>query len=263
MKPTMQRLKRRTADVVLKRAVRFVEPSALAWHAVRATNESEKAAAEVIRRLSDLVPPTGADVVANYLRGRVVLGRSGEFGAAFEWLSPPQRAVITPDTAHVPQRVRTYQRRREFEVHFDKDLDEVIQACREGRDSWITPPLVEVYQDVHELGLISTISAYRDGVLAGGMWGIALGRVFGVMSMFHRENRAGAVAFAAVVDELVAGNRWSMIDCGTMKEHFGRFGAVEIPRERFTATVMRGLAKPRAPQPDEPSPDRSPRTEQT
>ena len=177
--------------------------------------------------------PTAPEVIANYTRGFVLLGRSGSRWVPFEWRSFPVRAVITPETAKVPKRLRSIRRRGELEIRFDKDFEEIIQCCRTGRITWITPELIDIYREVHRLGFVVTAGTYRDGQLVGGLWGIGVGRVFGIMSMFHREDHAGALAMAALVDAVGADGRWSVIDCGSPNRNFERYGAKGVSHPEF------------------------------
>jgi leucyl/phenylalanyl-tRNA---protein transferase len=181
--------------------------------------------------------PAPSEVVANYARGWVLFGIPDNRIASLEWRSFPRRAVITAETARVPKRLRTIQRRRELELRFDQDFESIMRSCQDGRTGWLTPEAMEAYRRVHALGFISTVGAYRDGRLVGGLWGVALGRTFGMMSMFHTEDNAGSLTLAASVEEVRDRGRWSMLDCGQLKQHSVRYGAFEIPIEQFRELV--------------------------
>ena len=188
--------------------------------------------------------PTTSQVVANYTRGLVLFGRSPAFPAPFVWRSFPFRAVITQETAKIPRYVRNAQRSSDFKVKFDEDLEDIIRSCQVGRDQsiWITPALIDVYREVHRRGFVSTVGVYRDDQLLAGLWGISVGGVFGIMSMFHRENGAGSLAVGAVIEEVLsADGRWSMIDSGVISPHFRRFGAFEAPQDEFCEIVWQTL----------------------
>ena len=189
--------------------------------------------------------PTAPEVIANYMRGLVLFGRSGARLAKFEWRSFPMRGVITKETANVPKNLRRVQRQGEMEVRFDTDFEAIIRSCQEGRTGWmwITPALVDVYRDVHSLGFVSTVGTYRDGRLVGGLWGIAIGRTFGIMSIFHRESNAGSLAIAALVDAVLDDDRLSVIDCGVMAPKFDMYGAREIPAEDLCELVRSSLGQ--------------------
>ena len=187
--------------------------------------------------------PTAAEVIANYTRGLVLFGRSGARWAKFEWRSFPMRGVITKETANVPKNLRRIQRQGEMEVRFDADFEAIIRSCQEGRTGcmWITPALVDVYREARTLGFVSTVGTYRDGRLVGGLWGIEIGGVFGIMSMFHRESHAGSLAVAALVDAVLNEDRLSVIDCGVMTPNFDQYGAREIPAEDLCELLRSGL----------------------
>jgi hypothetical protein len=118
-----------------------------------------------------------------------------------------------------------------------------VRSCQEGRTGWIwiTPALIEVYREVRRLGFVSTVGTYRDGRLVGGLWGIGIGRVFGVMSMFHREDQAGSLAVAALVDAVLSEDRWSVIDFGVLTPNFQMYGAREISAGHFRELVWSNL----------------------
>jgi leucyl/phenylalanyl-tRNA--protein transferase len=217
----------------------------LAFHGARRTLRA--ASIPLVMAIQPLVPstkpritytwstPTASEVIANYARGQVLFGRPGARRVKFEWRSFPMRAVITKETARVPKRLRSIQRRGEMEVRFDQDFEAIIRACQEGRAAWmwVTPALIDVYREVRSLGFVSTIGTYRDGQLVGGLWGIGIGGAFGLMSMFHREDHAGSLAMAALVNALLSEGRWSVVDFGVMTANFGRYGAREIPVAEF------------------------------
>ena len=192
--------------------------------------------------------PTAEQVIDNYARGLVLFGRPGARRVRFEWRSYPTRAVITRETASVPKRLRPIQHRGELEVRFDQDFEAIIRACQEGRAAWmwVTPALIDVYQEVRSLGSVSTVGTYRDGQLAGGLWGIRTGGAFGLMSMFHREDHAGSLAMAALVNALSSEGRWSVIDVGAMTPNFSRYGAREIPLAEFCELVRDGSSEDRS-----------------
>jgi len=187
--------------------------------------------------------PGASEVVANYTRGLVLFGRADARRAIFEWRSFPTRAIIPRDTAKIPRALRPVRRRGDLEVRVDQDFEAIIHSCQQGRTGWvwITPALIDVYREVHQLGFVRTVGTYRDGQLVGGLWGIGVGGVFGIMSMYHRENNAGTLALGALVDDVCGGGRWSAIDCGAMLPHFGLYGAREITQEQFCKLIWQTL----------------------
>ena len=187
--------------------------------------------------------PTVPQVIANYTRGLMLFGRSRARVARFEWRSYPFRGVIVPVSAKVPKTIRAMQRRTDLEIRFDEDFEEIVQSCQVERNDWkwLTPALVDVYREVYKQGFISTVGVYREGELVGGLWGISVGRVLGIMSMFHRADNAGSLALAAVMDIVAGGGRWSVVDCGVINQHFKMYGAREIPEQEFCELVWQTL----------------------
>jgi leucyl/phenylalanyl-tRNA---protein transferase len=187
--------------------------------------------------------PTVPQVVANYTRGLTLFGRSRGRLAIFEWRSYPFRGIITRESAKAPKTIRSIQRRTDLEIRFDEDFEEVVRLCQVGRDTWVwlTPALVDVYREVDKQGFVSTVGVYRDGRLVGGIWGISVGRVLGIMSMFHLEDNAGSLALAAIIDIVAGDGRWSVVDCGVIKQHFKMYGAREVPQEEFCELVWQNL----------------------
>lgn len=197
----------------------------------------------IVRRLGFSQAPTPTDIIVNYLRGFVLFGRDNPYGNWFHWHGPQARYVITSATATIPNRLRPVQRRRELEVRYDQDIEAIMHYCQEGRTGWLTPEVVNVYLEMQKLGLIVSVGTYREGRLVGGFWGLDIGGVFGIMSMFHLENHAGALALAALVDVVAHQGRWSVIDCGTGGPHWKRYGATELSREQFSALVTKTLLR--------------------
>jgi leucyl/phenylalanyl-tRNA--protein transferase len=185
--------------------------------------------------------PSAAEIAANYTRGWVLFGVRMRGLGGLEWRRFPKRAVITRETAHVPKRLRSIQRRQDLVIRYDQDFEAIVEHCRQGRPGWLTDQAVSAYRSLYERGFIATVGTYRDGRLVGGMWGITVGRVFGLMSMFHLENHAGSLALAAVADCVRDGERWSLIDCGELKDNSKRFGAYEIPSDQFCELVWLSL----------------------
>src|ERR1700759_1191750 len=181
--------------------------------------------------------PSAAEIAANYTRGWVLFGVDIPGLGGLEWRRFPNRAVITRDTARVPKRLRSLQRRQDLVVRYDEDFEAIVGHCREGRSGWLTAQAVDAYRSLHALGFVATVGTYRDGRLVGGTWGITVGPVLGLMSMFHLENHAGSLALAAVADCVRDGERWSLVDCGELKDNSKRYGAHEIPSDQFSELV--------------------------
>jgi len=169
------------------------------------------------------------------------------------WIEPQKRGVIPLDGFHVPRRLARTVRGERFEIRVDQDFDAVIAACAapaEGRSkTWINPRIRRLYRELFLRGHCHTVEAWRDGKLAGGLYGIRLGRAFFGESMFHFERDASKVALVHLVARLRAA-QFRLLDAQFMTEHLWQFGAVEVERtdyQRILADALRGDAEfPRA-----------------
>jgi leucyl/phenylalanyl-tRNA--protein transferase len=165
---------------------------------------------------------------------------SGWFPMAVEpgdiqWFSPDPRGIIPLDAFHVPSRLARVVRQGRFEVAVDRDFERVIRACAARPDedgSWIDGEIVESYVALHRRGIAHSVEAWRDGTLAGGLYGVALGGAFFGESMFHHETDASKVALAALVERLRA-RGFRLLDVQWVTPHLEQFGAREIPRRRY------------------------------
>jgi leucyl/phenylalanyl-tRNA---protein transferase len=183
---------------------------------------------------------TASDIVANYARGWVLFGRPDSRLAPLIWQRFATRGIITPESGKVPRRLRSVIRKEALEIRFNQDFETVLEHTRAGRAGWLTPSAAAAYRRVGELGLASSVGAYREGELLGGLWGLEVGRTFGILSMFHLESHAGSIALAALVESVCERRRWTLIDCGGLNENFARYGAYEVSTREFSELVWRG-----------------------
>ncbi len=158
-------------------------------------------------------------------------------GEPILWWSPNPRLVLFPSELHVPKRLKRIIRQGRFHVTFNKDFKAVIQGCAtipraRAEGTWITSEMMEAYQRLHDLGYAVSVEAWDDEGLAGGLYGVLIGKVFFGESMFSRRSNSSKVAFVHFVREF--GKRGlELIDCQVETGHLRRFGARLIPRSRF------------------------------
>lgn len=152
------------------------------------------------------------------------------------WISPDRRGIVPLDAFHVPRRLARTVRSDRFKVTSDVCFVDVMRACAEpapGREqSWINAEILRLYTALHASGHAHSIECWRDGRLAGGLYGVSLGAAFFGESMFSRERDASKVALVHLVARLIRGG-FRLLDCQFMTEHLRSFGAVEIPRDEF------------------------------
>jgi len=170
-----------------------------------------------------------------YACGIFPMAESAEDPALY-WIEPPERGVIPLDTFHVPSRLARTVRAERFEIAVNRDFDGVLDGCAEpqpGRArTWINGRIRALYRKLYDIGHCYSIEAYEDGVLAGGLYGVCLGRAFFGESMFHRSRDASKVALVHLVARLKTSG-FALLDTQFVTEHLKTFGAIEVPRQRY------------------------------
>jgi leucyl/phenylalanyl-tRNA--protein transferase len=169
-----------------------------------------------------------------------------EEGQPILWHSPDPRMVLLASELHVPRSLRKLVRRGVFQVTLDTAFADVLDACasvrrRGQRGTWITRAMKQAYLELHRRGLAHSAEAWRDGRLAGGLYGVSLGAAFFGESMFARAPDASKAAFVTLVPQLL---EWgiTLIDCQVHTPHLARFGAREWPRRTYLAALRKALA---------------------
>jgi len=157
-------------------------------------------------------------------------------GQPILWWTPDPRAVLFPAEFRRSRSLAKSIRNGGFEVRLDTAFAEVVAGCAAPRrrepGTWITPEMHRSYVELHERGLAHSIEAWRDGELVGGLYGVAIGKVFFGESMFSRTRDASKVALSSLVDE--CGRRGiRLIDCQMATDHLTSLGSRSIPRRDF------------------------------
>jgi leucyl/phenylalanyl-tRNA--protein transferase len=170
-----------------------------------------------------------------YAAGIFPMAESADDPSLF-WVEPRERGIIPLEGFHLPSRLARTVRADEFEIRVDHDFDAVISGCAAPapgrRQTWINSRIRDLYGRLFDAGRAHTVEAWRDGKLAGGLYGVSLGAAFFGESMFHRERDASKVALVHLVARLRAGG-YRLLDTQFVTPHLARFGAVEVPRARY------------------------------
>lgn len=166
-------------------------------------------------------------------------------GSPILWWSTSPRLILVPEEFHLPRSLRRVLNKGTFTFSMDTQFEKVIRRCAccprpDQEGTWIVEDMVEAYILLHKLGYAHSVEAWRDGELAGGLYGVSLGSVFFGESMFYRVPNSSKAAFAVCVDQLRKWN-FSLIDCQQTTSHLLRFGAREVQRYRFLAMVREGV----------------------
>jgi len=164
------------------------------------------------------------------------------------WWSPDPRLVLFPAELNVSRSLRQFLKKGIFTVTVNTAFEQVMRACaeatRKGQSgTWITEEMIRAYTDLHRSGYAHSVEAWYDGELAGGLYGIIMGRIFFGESMFAKMSNASKIAFVTFVEQL-ASQGFELIDCQVTTEHLVRLGAREIPRSTFLKTLEKALSQP-------------------
>jgi leucyl/phenylalanyl-tRNA--protein transferase len=160
------------------------------------------------------------------------------------WWSPDPRAVLDLETIHVPRRLAAEIRRHPYLVTFDRDFSAVIEACaaapREEDASWITVEFLDAYKALHRAGIAHSIELWREGTLAAGIYGVAVGGLFAGESMFHRETNASKIALVLLQQQL---RDWGFVlfDTQVLTAVTESLGARLISRDQYLDRLRAAL----------------------
>jgi len=163
------------------------------------------------------------------------------------WWSPDPRSVLFPENLHISRSLRKTLRKQFFTITIDTAFSDVIQACSEpradGLGTWITDEMQQAYLRLHQAGYAHSVECWLNDKLVGGLYGVAMGKVFFGESMFSRVTDASKVAFVLLVRQL---QRWQfeMIDCQIQTTYLNQFGAELIPRTRFVQLLDQYCKQP-------------------
>lgn len=152
------------------------------------------------------------------------------------WWSPDPRMVLFPGEFRMSRSLRKRLRRRDYTIRTDVAFDAVMRACAAPRSgqpgTWITEEMIAAYGALHRHGMAHSVETWIGNELAGGLYGVAIGRMYYGESMFAHASDASKIALAHLVRQLARWN-YGMIDCQMRTAHLASFGAREIPRADF------------------------------
>ena len=184
----------------------------------------------------DLTP---ARLLAAYTRGIFPWYSAGQ---PVLWWSPDPRMVLHTAEFKMSRSLRRVVQAARFEIRVDTAFDDVMRACAAPRDefggTWITDAIRAGYGALHRQGYAHSVESWREGELVGGLYGVAIGRMFFGESMFARQTDASKVALAHLVRQLRAWE-FPLIDCQQQTAHLGSLGARPIPRAEFAKAIAR------------------------
>ena len=163
------------------------------------------------------------------------------------WWSPDPRMALAPEDLRINRSLAKALRRRDYVIRFDTAFPAVIRACAAPRarqaGTWIGAEMIAAYEELFHRGHAHSVEAWQEGVLVGGLYGVALGGAFFGESMFSAASYASKIAFVSLVARLAAA-RFTLIDCQVPSEHMASLGARLMPRRVFLHELRRALRLP-------------------
>ena len=187
---------------------------------------------------------TADDLIACYRQGLFPMADTREDERIF-LVDPPLRGIIPLTAFHLSRRLARRLRSGVFDLRIDTAFEQVIAACAAPRpghpDTWINAGIAGLCLELFDRGLAHSVETWRDGVLVGGLYGVALGGAFFGESMFSTETDASKVALAYLVERLRAGG-FTLLDTQFMTDHLVQFGTVEIAKAEYLSRLQTALA---------------------
>lgn len=157
------------------------------------------------------------------------------------WHRPRVRAIIPLEAFHTSRSLQRRMRRGGFEVTYDRDFEGVMRGCAERDSTWISEEFIEVYGELHRLGLAHSVEVWRGPRLVGGTYGVHLGGAFFAESKFHRETDMSKVALASLAARLRE-RGFALLEVQYLTEHLAQFGTIEISNREYTYRLNAALA---------------------
>ena len=160
------------------------------------------------------------------------------------WLAPDPRAIIKLEQFKINRSLRSVLRQGLFEITVNRAFPQVIRACADRAEgTWISDDIFEAYSTLHRIGFAHSVEAWKEGELAGGLYGVTMGGAFFGESMFHRITDASKIALAMLVTRMKQ-RGFVLLDVQFITQHLQRFGALEISREEYETLLHEAIKLP-------------------
>ena len=177
----------------------------------------------------DMIPFRPETVIKGYLNGFFPMT---EAGGVIRWRAPERRGIVPIDAFHVPENLSRLVRQQKFEIRLDTQFEEVIRACADRDETWITEEFINTYCRLHEMGVARSVEAWQDGQLVG--------RYFATESQFHRVRDAGKVAFIHLFHMLRSGE-FLLHDVQYQTPYLDQFGGTDLANSDFRQQLMQAV----------------------
>ena len=183
---------------------------------------------------------TPLDLLNAYCEGIFPMG---EDDGSLRWYRPRMRGILPIAEFHLPRRFERWFRTHPFEVRWNTAFGDVMRGCADREETWITPEILDLYEELHRMGHAHSAEVWREGRLVGGVYGVSIGAAFFGESMFSRETHASKVALTCLQRRLHE-RGYLMHDTQWTTPHLAMFGGHEIPCEEYLGRLDRAIQMP-------------------
>jgi leucyl/phenylalanyl-tRNA--protein transferase len=156
------------------------------------------------------------------------------------WYSPDPRTIFELDEFHIPRSLKLILKKKEFGIRINERFEEVMCACAEREETWISETIIKSYVQLYQLGFAHSVETYKEGKLVGGLYGVAIHGAFFGESMFSKAKNASKIALVYLVEHLKK-HEYILLDTQFITPHLQRFGAREIPRDEYLRRLEEAL----------------------
>ena len=168
----------------------------------------------------------------------------GEEGGTIAWYEASPRAIMPVElpssSINISRSLKQVLKKNIFEIRIDTAFEEVVRSCAERENTWINEVIVNVYKELFKRGYAHSIEAWKDGKLAGGLYGVAYKGAFFGESMFHKVSNASKAAVVKLY-EILKSNGYILLDIQMMTSQFNTFGAIEISKRAYLEILDRAM----------------------
>jgi len=189
-----------------------------------------------VSRGAAIIPPEV--LLSAYCEGIFPMARSKD--GPVEWFTADPRGIIEIEAFRIPKRLRSVLRAQKFEIRINTAFEDVLRACADRTDTWVSETIVQSYLNLHRLGFAHSVEAWQEMKLVGGLYGVAIGGAFFGESMFHQVSDSSKVALVHLVERLRS-RGYCLLDTQTVTPLMQRFGARTISLDQYLERLKMAL----------------------
>ncbi len=159
-----------------------------------------------------------------------------------DWYLPEVRTIIKFPHFNIPRSLKKYLTAEDYEVRYSHDPERVIHLCAERESTWIAPKLIDAYRNLIDLGFLHSVEIYREGEIAGGLYGISIRGAFFGESMFTIVPQSSKIALVKLMERLKE-RGFVLLDFQYITDHLAMFEPVQVPMEKYKELLMQAYKK--------------------